>query len=145
MKLQPVKLSVGTLPLLTEWQNKLSEYIEQHGKDRIQNAVTALCSEDAQFAALVDKAMQSNGVFTESDLEAWAKQNVVKATSLYNQINKLPKTVSALLLGIECIKATADTSALNDEQKAAALDGTLFESYTIDDVQAYCDELLSMR
>lgn len=145
MNFTPMPLSVGNAKLLQEWQDKLSAYIEQSGKDRIMASVAALCAEDADFAELVNKAILNNGTFTELDLSEWAKSNIVKATALHQQMQKLPHTMSALLLGIECIKATADRNKLSKEDAANFDNEDFWHHVTIDDVQKYCTTLLDMR
>ena len=145
MNFQPMPLSVGNAKLLQEWQDKLSAYIESTSKERIMAGISRLCAEDADFAALVDKAITNGGTFTELDLAEWAKTNVVKAAALHKQIQELPHTLSALLLGIECIKATCDRTKLA-EQDAAEFDSDGFWHHlTMSDVQKYCTTLLDMR
>ena len=142
MNFQPIPLTVGNAKLLQEWQDKLSAYIESTSKDRIMASISRLCAEDAEFAALVDKAILAGGTFTELDLAEWAKTNVVKAAALHKQMQELPHTLSALLLGIDCIKATCDRTKID----ASDFDSDGFwDHVTIDDVQKYCTNLMDMR
>lgn len=142
MNFQPIPLTVGNAKLLQEWQDKLSEYIESTSKDRIMASISRLCAEDAEFAALVDKAISAGGTFTELDLAEWAKTNVVKAAALHKQMQELPHTLSALLLGIDCIKATCDRTKID----AADFDSEGFWHHvTMDDVQKYCTNLMDMK
>lgn len=145
MKFVPMPLSVANAKLLQEWQDKLSAYIDDVGKDKIMSSISRLCSEDQQFAQLVDNAIKNNGTFTEHDLAEWAKTNIVKASTLHQQMQQLPNTLSALLLGIECIKATCDRTKFTDDEIAKFDDETFWHSVTIDDVQKYCTTLLDMR
>jgi hypothetical protein len=145
MNFEPMPLSVGNAKILQEWQDKLSAYIESTSKDRIMASISRLCAEDADFAVLVDKAITNGGTFTELDLAEWAKTNVVKAAALHRQMQELPHTLSALLLGIDCIKATCNRTKLA-EQDAAEFDSEGFWHHvTMGDVQKYCTTLLDMR
>jgi hypothetical protein len=102
-------------------------------------------AEDAEFAALVDKAISNGGTFTELDLTEWAKSNMIKAAALHRQMQELPHTMSALMLGIDCIKATADKSKLSEQDAAQFDDEGFWHHVTITDVQKYCNTLLEMK
>jgi hypothetical protein len=145
MNFEPIPLSVANAKLLQEWQGKISAYIEEHGKDRIMSGVSKMYAEDAEFAALVDKAISNGGTFTELDLTEWAKSNMIKAAALHRQMQELPHTMSALMLGIECIKATADKSKLSEQDAAQFDDEGFWHHVTITDVQKYCNTLLEMK
>lgn len=145
MNFQPMPLTVGNAKLLQEWQDKLAAYIESTSKDRIMASISRLCAEDTEFAALVDKAITNGGTFTELDLAEWAKTNVVKAAALHKQMQELPHTLSALMLGIDCIKATADRSKLADQDAAEFDTEGFWHHVTMDDVQKYCTNLMDMR
>ena len=145
MNFQPMPLTVGNAKLLQEWQDKLAAYIESTSKDRIMASISRLCAEDTEFAALVDKAITNGGTFTELDLAEWAKTNVVKAAALHKQMQELPHTLSALMLGIDCIKATADRSKLADQDAAEFDSEGFWHHVTMADVQKYCTTLLDMR
>ena len=145
MKFTPMPLSVANSKTFQEWQSKLEALIEASGKERIMASIATLCAEDAAFAALVDKAVTNGGSFTEADLAEWAKTNVVKATALHQQMSKLPNNLSALKIGIDCIKATADTSKYTEAELAQFNDASYWDNITMDDVQKYCTTLLDMR
>ena len=145
MNFEPIPLSVANAKLLQEWQGKISAYIEEHSKDRIMSSVSKMYAEDAEFAALVDKAISNGGTFTELDLTEWAKTNMVKAAALHRQMQELPHTMSALMLGIDCIKATADKSKLSEQDSAQFDDEGFWHHVTIADVQKYCSTLLEMK
>lgn len=145
MNFQPMPLTVGNAKLLQGWQDKLAAYIESTSKDRIMASISRLCAEDTEFAALVDKAITNGGTFTELDLADWAKTNVVKAAALHKQMQELPHTLSALMLGIDCIKATADRSKLADQDAAEFDSEGFWHHVTMADVQKYCTTLLDMR
>lgn len=145
MNFEPIPLSVANAKLLQEWQGKISAYIEEHGKDRIMSSVSKLYVEDTDFAALVDKAISNGGTFTELDLTEWAKTNIVKAAALHRQMQELPHTMSALMLGIDCIKATADKSKLSEQDAKDFETEGFWHHITITDVQNYCSTLLEMK
>jgi hypothetical protein len=145
MNFQPMPLTVGNAKLLQEWQDKLAAYIESTSKDRIMASISRLCAEDAEFAALVDKAITNGGTFTELDLAEWAKTNVVKAAALHKQMQELPHTLSALMLGIDCIKATFDRTKLADQDAKEFDSEGFWHHVTMADVQKYCTNLMDMR
>jgi len=145
MNFEPIPLSVANAKLLQEWQGKISAYIEEHSKDRIMASVSKMYAEDAEFAALVDKAITNGGTFTELDLTEWAKSNMIKAAALHRQMQELPHTMSALMLGIDCIKATADKSKLSEQDAKDFETEGFWHHVTIADVQKYCNTLLEMK
>ena len=145
MNFEPIPLSVANAKLLQEWQGKISAYIEEHSKDRIMASVSKMYAEDAEFAALVDKAISNGGTFTELDLTEWAKSNMIKAAALHRQMQELPHTMSALMLGIDCIKATADKSKLSEQDAKDFETEGFWHHVTITDVQKYCNTLLEMK
>ena len=145
MTFEPMPLSMANAAILQEWQKKLEDYIAATSKDRIMAAISKMYEQDLEFRELVDATIQGGGTFDEAMLAQWAKQNLVKATQLQNMVNQLPHTLSALQLGIDCIKATADKAKLQGvTEEEFATDG-FWHHVTFDDVQNYTNKLLDMR
>lgn len=144
MTLKPIPLTVGNAATLGEWQIRLTQYIEQNNKTLIANAITTLYSQDAGFAQLVDEALHSNGAFTQEHLTQWAKHNIVKAAQLQQMLKTLPQTLSALQLGIECMKATVDQTLLTDVEKEQFNTDAYWNGVQFETVQQYCNTILDM-
>lgn len=144
MTLKPLPLTVANAVILGEWQLRLTQFIEQNNKTIIANAITKLYSSDSEFAKLVDTALQSNGQFTQDHLTEWAKQNIIKAAQLQQMLKTLPHTLTALQLGIECMKATLDTTLFNDVEIEQVKSDTFWNAMQFETVQDYCNTILDM-
>jgi hypothetical protein len=144
MKLTPITLSVSNLEMLQGWQKKLTEYIDTHGKARISKIVTKMYSEDEQFRLLIDEAIESQGRFTQDQLNDWVKSNVIKAAQLDLALKTLPSTIDGLLLGIECMKQTVDQEKLSDQDREIFNSENFWSKISIEEVQNYCSIILDL-
>jgi hypothetical protein len=145
MNFEPIPLSVANAKLLQEWQGHIQQYIADHARTRIMESVTAMYNEDPSFAEVVNKAIENGGNYEDVDIQQWAKSNIDKAMKFRQSLHTLPHTMSALNLGIDCIKATADRAKLS-EQDAKDFDNKDFWLHvSMTDVQKYCNKILDMK
>lgn len=144
MKLVPLSLTVANLNTLQTWQKKLTEYIDSHGKVKLGQMITELYSSDTTFQKLVDDAIASQGQFTQDQLNSWVQSNMLQAAKLERMLKTLPATTTGLLLGIDCMKATADQARLSEDEINMFNSQEYWDSITIDQVQEYCSTIIDL-
>lgn len=144
MKFKPLSLTVANMQVLQAWQKKLTEYIDEHGKKKIGEVISKMYSDDDGFKNLVDDAIASQGTFTQDQLDAWVKSNLVAASKLNILMKTMPNTIQSLLLGIECMKATADQTVMTDEERATFASEEYWNHVSIEEVQDYCATIIDL-
>lgn len=144
MRIAPIPLTVANLATLQEWQNKLTQHIDTHGKAKLGQMITEMYSSDSKFQSLVDEAIQSEGQFTQEQLNSWVQSNMLQAAKLDRMLKTLPATTSGLLLGIDCMKATVDKTQMTDEELTLFTSDEYWNTVTIDEVQQYCTMIIDL-
>lgn len=144
MILKPVPLTVANIELIQSWQHRLTNYIDQYGREKIARVVATMYADDTAFRGLVDDAIASKGQFTQEQLDQWTQQNIVKATQLERLLKELPVTVESLLLGVQCMKETIDRTILSDEEQQLIESDAYWSNVTIEQVKEYCSQIIDM-
>lgn len=144
MKVTPMPLTVANLATLQEWQTKLTEYIDTHGKVKLGQMISEMYSNDSAFQKLVDDAVASEGKFTQEQLTNWVQSNMVQAAKLDRMLKTLPATTSGLLLGIDCMKATVDKTQMTQEELTLFTSDEYWNTVSIDEVQQYCSMIIDL-
>lgn len=139
-----IPLTVANIEVLKMWQTKLSDHIDQYSKQNINKLITKMYASDDEFRTMVDEAVQSQGSFTQSQLDKWVQSNLIKAAELHSLMSQLPISITSLELGIRCMKETIDRDALTEEEQQQINDDSFWNHLSFETIQEYCSTIIDL-